>query len=477
MKALLVWWPPNFLKGKINNWFVTGWFSFPSLYFAVQSLGLHIWGQTVQAARLISVLVGGVAVVVTYFMSRSLFDRKTAVFASLYLAVSHYHIHMSRIGLNNVWDSLFGALAIYGFWDGWKNGRRLSFIWCGLSLGLGMYFYVSIRILPLIFLIWAAAAFVFERQQFLKRLPNMLLAAWIAILIALPIGSHFYKFPAQFSAPLNRVTILGPWIEAEVIRSGLTQFQIIVNQMGLGALGYVFQPLRLIYEPGAPLLLAGAATLFVIGLIWGILNFDLRYLLLMMPMVAAIISNGISQSPPAAQRYILTIPMVAVFVAIPLGYMTTWFEKFWPERSWIAWVVTALLITAVAFQDIRYYFVEAPSSYIYGGVNTLIATEVAAYLEENPDSGQVYFFGFPRMGYYSLSTIPYLVPKIRAVDVAEPIEQAPDWELTGLTHFMFLPERLDELRQVQEAYPDGTFIELFDQNNEVMLIAIYKVRP
>ncbi|MEM7335196.1 MAG: glycosyltransferase family 39 protein, partial [Chloroflexota bacterium] len=295
----------QFFEGTVDNWFVTGWFSFPSFYFAIQSLGIHLWGQTIQAARLISVFVGGMAVIATYWMVRTLFDRVTAVFAAFYLAVSHYHIHFSRIALNNVWDSLFGAIAIYGFWDGWQNGRRTSYLWCGLSLGIGMYFYVSIRVLPVIFLIWSLAAFIWKRKQFFERLPDLILTAVTSVLIALPIGIHFYKFPAQFSAPLNRVTILGPWLEAEVARTGMTQFEIIADQMWLSLLGFTFQPLRLFYEPGVPLLLTGAATLFLIGFVWGIINFDLRYLLLMLPLLATVISNGLSQSPPASQRFIL----------------------------------------------------------------------------------------------------------------------------------------------------------------------------
>ena len=465
----------QFYEGKIDNWFVTGWFSFPSFYFAIQSIGIHLWGQTVQAARLISVFVGGLAVIATYWMTRKMFDRVTAVFAASYLAVSHYHIHFSRIALNNVWDSFFGAVAIFGFWDGWQNGRRMSYVWCGVSLGIGMYFYVSIRVLPLIFLIWAIVAFIRHRQQFIQRFPDMLIAALSATLIALPLGVHFYKFPDQFSAPLNRVTIFGPWLEAEMARTGFTQFEIIAKQMWLGVLGYTYQPLRLFYEPGVPLLLTGAATLFLIGIVWGILNFDLRYLLLTLPMLATVISNGLSQSPPASQRFILATPMVAVFVAIPLGFMASRFETFWPQRKWIAYLLTGLIMVGISYQDIEFYFFQAPEKYIFGGVNTLIATEVADYLEASSEEERVYFFGFPRMGYFSLSTIPYLVPDVVAVDVVQPLDEAPIWDLPEVTHFMFLPERLNDLRFVEMAYPDGEYIQIFDDDEEVLLFVIYKV--
>lgn len=465
----------QFFEGDVDNLFVTGWFSFPSFYFAVQSVGIHIWGQTVQAARLISAFAGGLTVVATYWMVRKLFDPVTAVFAAAYLAVSHYHIHFSRIALNNVWDSLFGAVAIYGFWDGWKNGRRTGYLWCALSLGIGMYFYVSIRVLPLIFLIWSLVAFISKRQQFLKRLPDLVLTAVGSAIIALPIGLHFYRYPAQFSAPLNRVTILGPWLEAEVAKTGMTAASIVARQMWLGLLGFTFQPLRLFYEPGAPLLLTGAATLFLIGVVWSVLNIDLRYLLLLLPLLAAVVSNGLSQSPPASQRFILTMPMVATFVALPLGFMTNWLISLWPDRRWVAYGITAVIFLVISYQDLEYYFFQAPQNYIFGGVNTLVATEVADYLSERPADERVYFFGLPRMGYFSHSTVPYLAPHIVGIDVADPLRAPPTWDLSTTTHFMFLPERTNDLRFVEMAYPNGEYIQIFNERNQELLVIVYRV--
>ena len=158
-----------FYEGKADNLFGIGWFSFPSFYFAVQSIGIFIWGQTIEGLRVLSAIAGAMSVVATYWLARSLFDRKTAVIASLYLAASHYHMHISRIGLNNIWDSLFGTLTLLGFWHGWKTGKRIWFVLCGVALGLGQYFYVSIRVLPILLLIWSAAAFWRDRDTFFKR--------------------------------------------------------------------------------------------------------------------------------------------------------------------------------------------------------------------------------------------------------------------------------------------------------------------
>ena len=298
-----------FINGEFNNIFTFGWFSFPSLFFGVQAAFIAALGPTVEALRLSSAVAGALTVVAVYWLGRVLFDRLTGVLAAVYLALSHYHIHMSRIALNNIWDGLFAAVAMLGLWDGWKNGRRLSFIICGLALGLGQYFYVSIRVLPPLLLIWGLAAWISKRETFRQRLPGLLIAAYAAMIVALPLLILFARYPDEFNAPMNRVTVLGDKLDAEVARTGNTAVQIIGEQMRLTALGFTTEPLRLLYDPGVPLLLPLAAALFLLGVIWGIGHFDLRYLLIFLPILATILAGSISGSAPASQRYVWLCPL------------------------------------------------------------------------------------------------------------------------------------------------------------------------
>ena len=465
----------NHIKGDANNWFTIGWFSFPSFYFALQSVGIRLMGQTVEALRVPSAAAGALTVVATYGLARTLFDRKTAVLVGLYMMASHYHIHISRIGLNNIWDSLFGAVAILGFWHGWKTGKRVYFVVCGLAIGLGQYFYVSIRVLPLLFLVWSAVAFLFERERFKKRLPGMMLAAFISLIVFLPLAYYFLHHPYEFNAPMQRVTMLGERMALEVQHRGQSANSILWEQFRLSLLGFTQQPLRLLYAPGAPLLLTGAAALFLLGVTWGITHFDLRYLLIFLPLLGVLASNTVSQSPPASQRYILAMPLVAILVGVPLGLLGNWLDKLWDERKFVGMVVTAVLMLGVVAQDLSYYFFEAYDEYVLGGINTLVATEIVYYLEtQEPAEQDVYFFGFPRMGYNSLSTIPYLVPDKRGLDIFDPLREPPKWKLTEPTILIFLPERVSELAFVQEVYANGRYQEFYTDDN-IFLFATYEI--
>jgi hypothetical protein len=463
------------LTGKANNLFGLGWFSFPSLYFTVQSTAIAVAGQTIEAVRFTSAVAGALTVVALYWLARAMFDRTTAILAALYLAASHFHIHMSRIALNNVWDGLFGALAILGLWHGWHTGRRAGFILCGLALGLGQYFYVSIRPLPILFLIWAAVAFWRQRAQFRERFHGLVLAAFIAFVVFLPLGLYFLNHTDEFQAPMNRVTIFGPWLEGELARGERTTAEIILDQAIKGALGFTHEPLRLLYNPGSPLLLTGAGLLFLLGVLWALLNPDLRYLLLLLPLLAAIASNAISQDAPASQRYIMAMPMVALFVALPVGQAVAWLRAQYPHYRAAIAIAAFSLLALVATVDLNYYFNQVYDSYVLCDLNTKVATEIAYFLrDKEPAEQDVFFFGFPRMGYFSLSTIPFLAPEKTGLDIVEPLTGPQDFPLRGPSLFIFLPERLGELDYVRQRYPGGAYQEFYADSGELLFV-VYEV--
>ncbi|WP_420629101.1 ArnT family glycosyltransferase [Candidatus Leptofilum sp.] len=465
-----------FVRGQANNWFTIGWFSFPSFYYALQSVFIDLFGQTIEAVRYFAALGGVLAVVATYFLARVMFGRGTAVPAALLMMGSHYHIHMSRIGLNNIWDSLFVALVLAGVWLGWRTGRRLPWLLAGVALGLGQYFYVSVRVLPLLLLIWLAGLWWRRRVQWQQQLVNMLLCAGTAVVTVLPLGIYFATHWAEFQAPLNRVTIMGERMTNMAAAAGVSEGVIVLRQMGQAALGFTHEPLQLLYAPGVPLLLPMAASLFLLGFIWGVLRLDGRFGLLLLPILSVIFLSGFSQDPPASQRFILALPSVMVLVALPLGLVGGWLRQFWPAgREWVG-LGTAVLLIALVLIDITFYFGSLYESYTLGGDNTVVATKIAYDLQDEPETPDVYFFGFPRMGYFSLATIPYLAPNVQAVDLVEPLTAPPDWQITQPTMMIFLPERLDELRFVQEAWENGRYEEIRDENNR-LLYAVYRIEP
>jgi 4-amino-4-deoxy-L-arabinose transferase-like glycosyltransferase len=456
-----------FISGHQNNLFSIGWYSFPSLYFYVQSLSIRLFGQTVVALRVPSALAGALTVFGLYFLVREAFGRWAAILSASYLAAFHFHIHFSRLGINNIWDGLFVVVFSALLWDAWdfddreSGGRRLSFVTAGITLGLAQYFYTSSRALFVMFPIWLVIAALKDRQAIRSRLPGIVAMLVAALTVFLPLGLFFVKHPNEFSAPMNRVTIFGRWLENEVQVRGVSQWSIFVDQIFHSAMGFTSENLRAWYQPDHPMLLALPSALFLLGLVLLVPRIlDLRVTWLALWLGAAVVAGAMSQNPPSAQRYVFAAPLAALLVGFPIAEVGGWLARAWPKyRAIPRFALSAVLVLAI-LGDLDFYFGDYSFNHRFGDLNTETATALGYYLADQKPGLEVYFFGAPRMGYTSLSTVPYLAPLAVGHDVLEPITSPPDWTLSGPTAFVFLPERLNELDFVRQEYPGGHETEI-----------------
>lgn len=470
-----------FISGRLENLFTIGWYSFPSLYFYVQSLSIRLFGQTILALRVPSTLAGAATVFALYYLVRDAFGRWAAVLAAGYLAAFHFHIHFSRLGINNVWDGLFVVAFSALLWHAWEfddassGGRRMSFVMAGVALGLAQYFYTSSRALFVMLPIWLVFALLKDRRALRNRLPGIVALLMAALTVFLPLALFFVRHPNEFSAPMNRVTILGRWMENEIQLRGVSQWSIFVNQIVHSALGFTSENLRAWYQPDHPMLLALPSALFLLGLVLMAPRIlDLRVTWLALWLAAAVVAGALSQNPPSAQRYVFAAPLVALLVGFPLAEVGGWLARAWPKRRAIPQVaLTAILVVAIV-GDLDFYFGDYSFNRRFGDFNTETATALGYYLADQKPGLEVYFFGAPRMGYTSLSTVPYLAPLAVGHDVFEPISSPPDVTLTGSTAFIFLPERLNELELVRQEFPFGNEISIRGKK-DVLLFTSYVV--
>jgi len=462
----------QFTNGTRDNVFSIGWFSFPSMYFFIQSLSIRLAGQTIEALRLTSAAVGALTVVAVYGFASRTFGRTVAIASAAYMAGFHFHIHFSRIGLMIVWDALFVALFSWALFRAWGTNERRTFLVAGAILGLAQYFYTSSRALFLMVPLWLALAAWKERATFRTRLPNIFLLGLATLVVVLPLVTFFAAHPDEFTAAMQRVTIFGNWMAQETQNTGRSAVLVVLEQLKRASLGFTSMDLRLAYQPGHPMLLPLAATLFTLGLLLLCFNvFDLAGFWLTVWLLAAVLTVGLSQSPPAAQRYTFAAPAVAVLVALPIGRVAEWLGRVWPTRRRIVYAALAGLMLVAISMDLSFYFGDYTASHRFGDPNTEVAHTLGQYLAARDEALQVYFFGPPRMGLNSISTIPYLAPKAVGQDVIEPLQSPPEWELDRPAIFVFLPERKDELTLVRESYPGGEVIEQMSESDSLLFVA------
>jgi len=448
----------RYLDGSVNNPFIVGWYSFPSLYFLLPASGIALLGRTTEALRIPSALAGALTVGGIYLAGRALFSRRVGLLAAILLLGSHYHIHFSRIGLNNVWDGLFYVLTLGALWHGWERENRNALILAGVGMGLAQYFYPSSRMLVALVFAWLLASALFDRQRFRRLLPSLLLMTLAMTVVILPLGWYYIEHPAEYLAPMNRVSVLGPWLDYSMQITGRPAWRILLHQFWLAMGGFTFLPLESWYRPFVPLMRPLAATLFLLGLVLLLVRLrEGRARLLLFWLAVFVLIGGLSESTPASQRYVAAAPVCLLIAAYGLGETASVAERIRPRAAVRISLIVFAVAGASAVSDINFYF----NGYTVSTVtemdqsNTMVAQHLADYLRDKPASTQVVFFGQPRMGYSSIPSTQYLVPDITAIDVTS--WGATDHPIPSGENlvFIFLPSNASQIRLVQADYPGG----------------------
>ena len=132
----------------------------PPLYAYLDIPFVAVLGLTKTAVRLPNVLFGVGAIYATYLLTKKLFsNEKAALLSAALLAISPWHIAMSRGAFEANLTTLLLPLGIY-FW------LEKKYSWSGFILGLNLFSYHSARLVtPLI----ALSLFYFFRPKINKQ--------------------------------------------------------------------------------------------------------------------------------------------------------------------------------------------------------------------------------------------------------------------------------------------------------------------
>ena len=194
-----------------NSWPLVAFESFgdwkPSLYFYATVPSVAIFGLTPLAVRLPSALFGTLTVLLVYLLGLKIGNWKLGIAASLLLAVSPWHLQLSRVGFE---ANLGLFLLVLGwFWPP--------------ALALSMYAYHADRLLaPILFLLFWRAG----------RIKHFWRHAVICSLLALPLLVQFNSpVIRQRLAETSALTDLAPIIKSNelIAADGNTRWARILH--------------------------------------------------------------------------------------------------------------------------------------------------------------------------------------------------------------------------------------------------------
>ena len=466
----------EFIDGTRDNPLGLGWFSFPSLYFWMVSWSQVLCGRTVHAIRLVSAVVGTLTVPVTFLLLRSMFNRRTAWLGAIWLACFHQHIFFSRVAYNNIFDGLSFSIAALGLWSGAQSGRRSSFLFAGMALGIAQYFYTTARLIPLILGLWAIH--LTRRQVDRSRwAANLFSMAWLALIAAMPLFLLYLQHPESLVFTASRVSMIIPgWIEPAAAALGTTPLGLVLEQIWVTASGLTIAELQGVYfGSGVPLLFGVSTVLFFLGFLLSLRSVrNPRHSLPLLTLLGTLIIGGLSIQAPNAQRMLLLPPVLALWISIPLDRAADWLSARIPTGKLLFNLAAGAILGVAALQNVNQLFGEYFPTEDYGSLNGEVTMEMISVLREESSDAEVYFVGGERMYFSSIPSLPYLLPGRTGQDLEPPFEietEQADPQHPSL--FFILPEQTAALEQIPERYNPGVTSTRYNRHGR-LLFYVYR---
>lgn len=335
----------------------------------LQAAGLLLWGVRDWALRLVSAFIGIVTIPAVYRLGATLYAgekhaKAIGTLAAGVLAVSFWHLTLSRLAMRAISFPLLSAITVWLFWRAWRNQRVWDYAFSGAALGLTLYTYLAARLFPLVFISFALIAALLsiyrpfhfpsiDRRQMFVGLGVMLV---FMLIVFSPLGIFFLQHPGAFFQRAGQISIFSS------------------NAQGLASLPYnTFVIIRMFIDhgdvdqlrnlPGQPAFNLLTAIGFWIGLVIALAHCNSRpvYLLLLLWCGINLIPSLFSVDIPSSLRTSGTLPPAMIIAAD--GLMWVW-KRTMPKVNFeVLLAVTVTFGGVLTFND--YFNLWGPSKPTY----------------------------------------------------------------------------------------------------------------
>jgi len=464
--------PASGLSPNPLPFFGTGFLDHPTLFHYIQAGAMQLFGETETGLRILSALFGALCAPLIYAVGRRGWGRVAGLTAGWLLAVSHLHIHYSRIALNNietVWCVILFMLlfSLLGEEQTQNNEEAKSSaetkqpslfipISLGLTIGLSQYFYYGSRLLPIL-----AAPFLlylwWTRRLKLVQFIGLALAVLIAYL---PLFSFYSQNIPSFINRTQGVSILNP--EGLVHTLGPNAVwprdipQLLWEQTKRTFNFFISDGDRsAFYLADLPAFDPLTVLFFWLGL--GVCLGRLRRFPEFMAVtwfgLGVLLSSILTNDAPNGPRLIVAVPAVYLIGGVFVQRLYTFGTTVGSQNSrWRGALLGSALAAVILYLNFTTYFVTYPHI-----MPNLTVISIAHEMEDTHTQFRAFLLGEPDLSvnYGTLRFVARDADKydITAIDQVQPLiaDKAPTQGLL----FIALPNHQAELAEIERLYPNG----------------------
>ncbi len=474
--------------------FRTAFLDHPTLYHYLQAGALWLFGESLTGLRTLSAIFGALCVPVVYGIGRIGWGRVAGITAGWLLAVSHLHLHYSRIALNNVQSIWFTALFILLMMvafektvrlpvqtEGSKTGKGklfaplVPYAWAGLVMGFSQYFYYGSRLIPVIalpLLLFLIAKRRLSWAQFIM----ITLATLVAYA---PLAEYYSRNLPAFLNRTQGVSVFSPDGMAQLLGPNATWPTdlplLFWEQVKRNAAFFVnYGDNSSFYFADNPAFDPLTVALFWLGL--GVVLARIyryhEFALFMWFALGFFLAGVATNNSPNGPRMIVITTSVYLIGGLLLQRLFNWSHRITPTGSRLLAIVVGIVIAVLTFQaNFTAYFVTY-ARYTPNMLPISMAHDIRAI-----GSGYTfYLFGAPNF-YANYSVLRFIAPETERYDVENVDQLSTLMELQNGKQgavMIMLPHRLAELENVAALLPNGIREEHFNKSGNLMYVT-YRV--
>jgi 4-amino-4-deoxy-L-arabinose transferase-like glycosyltransferase len=198
------------------------------IYFYLLAILTYFFGFSSLATKFLSAMIGVGTLVAVFLWGREMYGRQVALFAALLLAISKWHIILSRSSFRASLLPLATCLVGYLLVRALRTRRTLDWAWTGLFLGLAFYTYPTTLGLPVaVALSLGGAALAGGFRPNRQRILNVMVMLLLAAAVLVPLARTVYENPHWY---WNRGSVddpgglLGAPVEGRTVVAALTTY-------------------------------------------------------------------------------------------------------------------------------------------------------------------------------------------------------------------------------------------------------------
>ncbi len=427
----------NILHGHLQAFYERG-NGREGLYYYLLAPVIYFFGSGFWQLHVVSAIIGILSLVGTYLFVSRLVSKNVALLATFLMAISTWHIVLSRTAFRAILIPFFISFGFYFLLRVFQSQTNKERLWTSILAGAflagGFYSYIAYRIVAAIIGIIAFLLLCTDaRQKFawVKQYWRSGLAGLAAFIIVFaPLGYYFASHPGSFVGRSGQVSIFNKELNHGNLVGTLGDVfgKSIKAYFADGDLNWRHNISGLPFLPPLVSIFFGPAliiiTLLAAKYVWQALfskpNLGhLKYLILaglfwgtLVPVITT--AEGI----PHGLRSIGTIPAVFIITAIGMAYfarkvMDVW-HYVWMERLYK--FVAVLFFATLTFVSYTQYFAVAyttPENF-YAFRSDL--TAVSAYLNNHPDK----FHNYLVLDLFSEQTPQYMTDQTQPYIIVDP---------------------------------------------------------